>query len=178
MPSCSPSAEITRTSLSRILSLINKSSLSLLFTFIASTRPGAIKKQWRKAPLSRSYPLFRSVNPLQCSRSGYYSSIITGTLADFCPSRKNMNTRSVCRWVRVLLCLIVCSACRHKCYTNIAKISCQPVFDLFLPWFFRGTLETGDVGDRGRWGPGTVLETGQTVRKLAFPSQSAKYYYI
>ena len=55
MPSCSPSAEITRTSLSRILSLMNNSSLSLslLFTFIASTRPGA-KKQWRKAPLSHT----------------------------------------------------------------------------------------------------------------------------
>ena len=55
IPSCSPSAEMTRTSLSRILSLMNKSSLSLslLFTFIASSRPGA-KKTVVQSPLSHA----------------------------------------------------------------------------------------------------------------------------
>ena len=50
-----PSAEMTRTSLSRILSLMNKSSLSLslLFTFIASSRPGA-KKTVVQSPLSHA----------------------------------------------------------------------------------------------------------------------------
>ena len=37
-----------------------------------------------------------------------------------------MNTRSLRRWVRVLLCLIVCNACRHEGYINIYKKRCQP----------------------------------------------------